>query len=278
LEGSELFMFTDNMTAESAFYRGTSSERSLFDLILRLRKFQMHRGLFVHVIHVAGIRMKGQGTDGLSRGSVYDGIMKGDDMMKYVPLHLSALDREHRLKNWVLDWMGDFGKVNWLSPFDWYWKGHKENRCVWTPPPAAADAALEQLAQAKHKRPCSEHVVLIPRLMTAYWRKQLGKICDLVVTVPLGCDVWNISQYEPLVLGISFSLSRHQPWRLRGTPIMDRVEKQLSSLPSTSLNWGRNILHELFIQTRKLESMSPGMVRPMLQCIGSGRVSNCKTP
>jgi hypothetical protein len=41
LSGHELFMFTDNSTAESAFFKGTSSSEKLFDLVLQLRKIEM---------------------------------------------------------------------------------------------------------------------------------------------------------------------------------------------------------------------------------------------
>ena len=36
LDGPELFIFTDNQTAESAFWKGHSSSPKLFDLVLRL--------------------------------------------------------------------------------------------------------------------------------------------------------------------------------------------------------------------------------------------------
>ena len=64
LANVELFMFTDTTTAESAFYKGTSSSESLFHLVLRLRKLQMTGEFPLHVIHCAGTRMKAQGTDG----------------------------------------------------------------------------------------------------------------------------------------------------------------------------------------------------------------------
>ena len=38
LQGCEVFVFTDNSTAEAAFFKGTSSSILLFDLVLRLRK------------------------------------------------------------------------------------------------------------------------------------------------------------------------------------------------------------------------------------------------
>jgi hypothetical protein len=64
---AELFLFTDNSVAKGAFYRGTSSNPKLFDLILRLHQLEMHYLLPLHVVHVAGQRMITQGTDSLSR-------------------------------------------------------------------------------------------------------------------------------------------------------------------------------------------------------------------
>jgi len=37
LKGLEVFLFTDNVVAEGAFYKGTSSRRKLFELVLKLR-------------------------------------------------------------------------------------------------------------------------------------------------------------------------------------------------------------------------------------------------
>jgi hypothetical protein len=68
LSETEMFLFTDNTTAESVFYRGASSNRKLFNLVLRLRlcRVKMTCGMILHVIHCAGTRMISQGTDGLS--------------------------------------------------------------------------------------------------------------------------------------------------------------------------------------------------------------------
>ncbi|KAL7567716.1 hypothetical protein ACA910_012051 [Epithemia clementina (nom. ined.)] len=79
--GSELFVFTDNSTAESAFHRGTSKSKLLFNLVLQLRKLEMRGDLFIHVIWVAGTRMIEQGTDGLSRRDLMNGVLAGGDML-----------------------------------------------------------------------------------------------------------------------------------------------------------------------------------------------------
>ena len=68
LTGVELFMFTDNATTESAFHNGTSSSKTLFDLILRIRVIQIKWSTRIHIVHVAGSRMIEQGTDALFKG------------------------------------------------------------------------------------------------------------------------------------------------------------------------------------------------------------------
>ena len=54
INGSELFIFTDNAIAEGCYYKGTSQSRLLFNLVLGLRKAEQDGGLKLHVIHVSG--------------------------------------------------------------------------------------------------------------------------------------------------------------------------------------------------------------------------------
>jgi len=234
LKDAELFVFTDNTSAESAFYKGTSSSKRLFELTLDLRKLQMNDGLALHLIHVAGKRMIAQGTDGLSRGISYQGIMTGTPFLDV------------------------------LTPNDWFTRGHTHSTCIWIPPPAAGDVALEQMALSIHKRPKHTHLILIPRLFTSRWRKYLGKVCNLIFTIPLGSDIWDLTNFEPLIAGIYLPLSRHKPWNLRGTPMLERVERMLREVPPSDPRWGRSVLRELLFQARSLESMSSSMVRSML--------------
>jgi hypothetical protein len=59
------------------------------------------------------------------------------------------------------------------------------------------------------------------------WRKLLNKICDLTFTIPIGSDLWDSPQFEPLLVGLYLPLSRHKPWKLRGTPLLDRESTSL---------------------------------------------------
>jgi hypothetical protein len=119
----------------------------------------------------------------------------------------------------VQSWWGS-QPLTWLQPFDWFYLGHQLGSFAWAPPPAAADVCLEQVATAIHKRPHSTRLILIPRLLTAAWCKLLGKVCDLLFTVPLGSTPWSHTLFEPLIVGLYLPLSRHRPWRLRGTPLL----------------------------------------------------------
>ncbi len=270
LNKTELFVFTDNITAESAFFKGTSSSRKLFDLILDLRKLQMDTGMIIHMIHVSGLRMISQGTDGLSRGSSLEGIMRGSPFLSYVPLHLSALERQgDTLKEWILSWFSGKDEPLILSPKDWFTRGHHHSTCIWIPPPAAADVALEQLAYSIHKRPSHIHLMLVPRLLTSRWRKYLGKVMNFLFTIPLGSTPWRDSHHEPLIAGLYFPLSKHRPWNLRGTIILERAERLLREMSSSHPRWGRLVLRQLLQQTRQLETLPSSMVRELLRPSGS---------
>ncbi len=180
--------------------------------------------------------MQAQGTDDLSRGSLASRVLRGEGMLTFVPLHLSALSHSSSLWAWIQSWGPS--DLNWLEPFGWFTRGHATGSHVWSPPPAAADVALEQLAAAIHKRPNNHHIVVIPRLHTSYWRRLLGKICDLVFTAPLGTQFWPATHFEPILIGLYFPLLLFSPWQLRRTGLLDDVAGQLSTLSGASDNWG----------------------------------------
>jgi hypothetical protein len=249
----EIFIFTDNAVAESAFFKGTSSNHTLFELVLRLRKLELHSGIRLQVVHVAGKRMLAQGTDGLSRGSLFEGGLHQGDLLSFVPLHLSALDRSSGILSWLRAWIPSNLTLKTLTPFEWYFTGHgvvngsgnsdgvwlpgtlprsQTTVFIWAPAPAAADAAIEQLAYSRHKRPWLWHVFLCPRLMTNLWRKRLLKIADVTFSLPVGVreKVWSANMFEPLTVGLLFPFLPHPPWLCRYTPTFLELEGQLRAV------------------------------------------------
>ena len=195
LRGCEIFVFTDDWMAETAFFKGTSSSILLFNLVLRLRKLEVDQQCLLHLVHVAGTRMIGQGSDGLSRGNLTEGVMLGRTMTSYVPLSATALERSAGLEKWIRTWAGDDLEV--LSPKDWFSRGQgiagylisKENICLpyykagtflWAPAPAVASVAIKELRRARHKQESSIHLFACPRLMTNHWHKLVLKEADRV--------------------------------------------------------------------------------------------------
>ena len=109
LEGREIFIFTDNMVSEAFAARGSSKRKILYELVVRVYKLEMHYKCRIQFIHVAGSRMIAQGSDGLSRGDMYEGVMRGESMLSHVPLHLNAVERSPALLNWIVPWASKFG-------------------------------------------------------------------------------------------------------------------------------------------------------------------------
>ena len=284
LQHSMLLFCTDNSTVETALYKGTSSSPKLLELVIEFYDLQFKFGFNAIISHISGKRMIAQGSDGLSRGAINEGVMNGKDYMSFIPFHLTAFEREDNLKDWVSSWLEPCKPI-FLTPEDWFYRAHdivkninepsnlsdwmwrpniQPGVLVWTPPPAIADVAIEQLRKARLKRHNSLHVILVPQLMTPYWRKELYKCCDLVFQVPPICPYWSESMYEPLTIGICFPYIHIYPFSLRGTPKLCAIQRDLHQMWKNEQVDTRHILRELCSLSRRLRRMSRNMVRKML--------------
>ncbi len=293
LKGLEIFLFTDNTTAELAFYKGTSSSQKLFNLVLRLRQLELHQGCIINFIHVSGSRMISQGTDGLSRGDAQEGVMKGASMSSFIPLHLSCLDRQPKLKSWLQEIISpspNQTEIEFLSYKDWFERGHDikggqknadgiwipnylPGTFIWTPPPAAGQIAIEQLRRARVKRELSTHVFVIPRLMAPEWQRQLFRVADLYIELPF-FDLWSKNtHHEPLVIAFIFPFLSYSPWQLKRSRAFLGMGRHLRGLWKEGEVPVRSVLSQFFASTRKLETLPQSLVRQMLQSPGSLRVS-----
>jgi hypothetical protein len=161
LRDCEIFIFTDNTTAEGAFWKGTAKSPKLFELVLEIKMLELAYGLIIHVVHVSGKRMIRQGTDALSRGNHSQGVMAGEPMQSFIPLHLSAIDREPLVQPWIHEITARLN-IDILNPAGWFNDTHAKENFVWVPPLAAAEVVVEQLARARHKRPECLHIIVFP--------------------------------------------------------------------------------------------------------------------
>jgi hypothetical protein len=246
LDNSEVYLFTDNETVEGALYKGTSHSPKLLKLVIRVKLLETLRGIRILVSHVSGKRMIAEGGDGVSRGSLNEGVMAGVNMLTFIPIYLSAVERSPTLLDWIRTWTGP--TLDPLTPTDWFQKGHDIRGWAkqpdepfqrpvleagvygWFPPPAAADVALEQLRLSRLKRQNSSHVFVCPRLLRPLWRKQFSKACDLIFKIPPGAPGWPAEMFEPLLIGVCFPFLRSKPWQFRGTPKISSVARKLHGM------------------------------------------------
>ena len=283
LKDSELWLFTDNSTAESCFSKGSSSSELLHDLVLRLRLVEMSAGLILYVVHVAGTRMIAQGTDGLSRGVLMEGVMRGDDMLSFVELSRSALERHPPLLDYLRDWLA-LPALQSLLPQHWFVEGHgitggSKNQdgmwipehaangrtYLWAPPPVIGDVALEECLKAVHKRSDAYHVIVLPRLCASRWIRLFYKCCDFHFRLPAGSPSWPSHMHEPLWIGIVFPFLRFNPWSIRGTPLLVEVGRSLQEVLSSGETDGRDILRKLLRTQRTLCTVPEHVARGMLR-------------
>jgi len=280
LDGAMLVVATDNSTVESAVYKGNSSNEKLFELVVRLRLLELKVGGKFIISHVSGKRMIHQGTDGISRGHLREGITVADMMLDFCPWDKSAIERSPDLKRWL---QSTFSKsVEFLSPEGWYTRGHdhighykdekgftrlktKKGIFVWSPPPAAAEVAIEELRKARLKRRDSTHLVIVPKLMTPLWLKQMHKACDFVVPIKPTHPFWPAKMFEPFMLGIAFPFIPHRPWQLRRTPKLLSVAREVYKVQEAHPEMDPGIiLRKLLLLAKRLPAMQPSMVWKLL--------------
>ena len=239
LDDTELFVFTDNSSYEGAFYKGHSkTSPKLTELVRRLRMVERKYGCILHVIHIAGTRMKMSGVDGLSRGDLVEGIMAGMHPWDTIPLNEGADERtKGRVEKWVRAWWNDKQGTPWtqvddqrryessklvkLEPEDWFSLKDIVGHRLWMPPPAAMETIVELFNEDRMVNPHLTHVFVIPRLMTHLWRKQLFKDADVNFYVKAGAPFWPSDMHEPLtvviVLPLAYVPKYRGPWIAKHT-------------------------------------------------------------
>ncbi len=110
---------------------------------------------------------------------------------------------------------------------------YRKGRYVWSPPPGAASAALEQLRKAQHKRQKSTHLFICPRLLYPLWQRSLFRSADLIMEIPAGHPAWPADMHEPLILAIYLPFILLRPWQLKRSPCILDVEGYLQRMCKT---------------------------------------------
>jgi hypothetical protein len=89
-----IFFCTHNSTVQNALYHGRlKMSRTLHELVVHMKVLEAKYNCQLLVIHVLGKRMQAQGTDGVSRGQLTEGVMNGESMLSFLPMHETALEQ-----------------------------------------------------------------------------------------------------------------------------------------------------------------------------------------
>ena len=106
--------------AENAFNKGYSSSKSLFDLVLRLKKVELEGRIILHMMHVSRKRMIASGVDTLLRGDMIRGAMQGNNLLSYFPFHLGVDRWSSALVPWINSWWTKDRPLIHLSEDGWF--------------------------------------------------------------------------------------------------------------------------------------------------------------
>ena len=139
------------------------------------------------------------------------------------------------------------------------------NTCfLWDFPPAVADAGLEQVLLASHKRHDLFHVVLIPRLERHRWQRLFHKASHFTVQLPVSHPFWPRDMFEPLWVGVVLPFSSHRPWCLKRAPLLVDMARTLHEMLSSGQSDGGSVLRQLLQLPGRLSILLPGLAREVL--------------
>ncbi len=153
LQNHEIFLITDNLAFEGAFYKGHSPSRELLDIVFQVHKAQRDGAFMLHVIHISRKRMKASGVDGLSRGDLTEGMMAGKEPLLFIPFNRGAYDMSgERVSTWVHSWWEtkrgtDFGgfPLRTITKENMFELRDLRAARLWMMPPATMEVVLELL-------------------------------------------------------------------------------------------------------------------------------------
>ena len=202
----------------------------------------------------------------------------GKEMISFCPWGKSAIESEANLKAWMQAWLPS--DTIFLQPEDWYlrgqdilegadggrlcWPNIATGTYVWYPPPAAADVCLEELHKARIKRKDSFHIIVVAKLFSPMWLRQLNKVADCHVLIPATHHFWGPNNFESLIIAFVFPFLPFRPWQLKGTPKMFSMGRQLCKMfKDEELDHG-NLLLQFLLVCRRLPTLSPHVVWQML--------------
>ena len=170
IEGSTVFYFTDNSTTYYIAASGSSPHPRLHDLISDIRLLELQLAVVLEVIHVPGLVMIEQGTDGLSRGIWMSGLHSFMDERRLLQGIFDPVTYDSSL---VWNHLPSGAPTKWVY-YDWHlqWDARLlfDRFTIWCPPPELARQVLTFIMESWVERPLTTSaLIFIPRTCSAAW-------------------------------------------------------------------------------------------------------------
>jgi hypothetical protein len=204
VKGTTVFYFTDNEVSYYISHSGSSGVPALHLLIMRVKDLEMKLGIHLETVHVPGITMIGQGTDGLSRGLWVSANHTTTPTLQYTRSVFDPVLPAAGLCEWAATECGA-PSCPTLEYWDQPWEDERVlgQFTLWLPPPTIARQLLFHLLSLWTELPCqTSFALVIPRVMQREWAF-LTRFClrlktYLVADVP--CNQTTTTLPIPLVL------------------------------------------------------------------------------
>jgi hypothetical protein len=171
IRGTTVFYFTDNSTSYWIAASGSSPSPGLHKLIEEIRLLELELDCSLQVVHVPGLCMIGQGTDGLSRGIWMSALQGLEDSGRLTQAVFEPLQFDPLL---VESYISEYGLAPQYVYCDWKttWNARIcfDQLSVWFPPPELARQVLIFMLETWAERPLtSSSLFFIPRTVPAFW-------------------------------------------------------------------------------------------------------------
>jgi hypothetical protein len=216
VRGGTLFYFTDNSSVYFIIKGGSSRSPELHKLARTIKMMEIELGCRLEPIHVPGLLMIDQGTDGQSRGMWLAPARLSRSSIMESSLALGGTPFSPSLALWALMRVGlplntTYQLQDTLS--DWSFERVYGKTSLWLPVPEVARQALVSFLDIWVEGPTrTDGIFLIPRIMQKDW----GYICKHVLV---------LGEFYPGSLPENCSYDSHIPFVLLYIP------RHIRSLP-----------------------------------------------
>ena len=217
VRGATLFYFTDNSTTYWVTHAGSSTSPGLHELVEQIQLISLDLDVHLQVVHVPGLVMIQQGTDGLSRG-VW--VSPYHDPVHHRALNAAVFAPLQPDPDRVLYVTSRFsipGPWKIHSYLECYGKGLFDHLSVVFPPPEGARQCIIALLEAWVERPYTTSALLfVPRVVPGFWSGLSRHLVELLEIRPK-----DFPMNFPPVLPIPFIVLYLAP-HTRCSPSVDR--------------------------------------------------------